>query len=1138
MERLSLPLSRVRPAYDVVVVGSGYGGSAAASRLARCGKSVAVLERGREISTGEFPRTIFDAQGELQINASRLRTGSRTGLFDLSLNDDLHVLVGCGLGGTSLINANVALKADDRVLRDPAWPDALTRDSTFELGYERALAMLEPQMLPEDRPVAKAEALRAAASAMKAPYSRVPINVAFEAGTNAAGVALEACTFCGDCCSGCNIGAKKTTMLTWLPDAVNHGAEVFTRASVSHLERTRNGAWRIYYQPVGFARGRFDEAPLFVTASVVVLGAGSLGSTGILLRSRDRGLPLSARLGKGFTGNGDVLGFTYNGNLPVGSVGIGQQDRDVAPPGPTITGAVDLRDTDFFRDGMIIEEGAIPSPLAPLMPLAFKAAASMSGKDGNGSVTDWLSEHKDRIESLIQGSYEGAVHHTQVLLTMAHDDGAGEIRLDEHGRPRVRWPGVARQRIIADIARRGEELARALGATWIENPISRRLLGKNLITVHPLGGCNIGTDRDSGVVDHKCRVFDGSADDPEAIHDGLYVCDGAALPSPVGVNPLLTISAVAERAAIHIAKDRGWVFDVQPKAAAPVRRAAPSTTPRPAGVRFTERMAGFFGEGEDYWKGAEAGRQSGSSFAFVFSISVDDVERMLRDPAHEADLFGSVDAPALSEGRLIASGGRFNLFSDDPDDPASKRMEYRATLTAEDGAQYELRGHKVVRDDPGFDFWPDTTTLYIELRHRDAAEPDAALRGVLRIAVADFARQLTTMQPTGSASAKARAKALADFGGFFAGSLFRIYGGVGSPLWRFDEKAPPRTRRPLRCGVGRAFPVTTEDGKQLRLTRYRGGGRGPVVLTHGLGVSSLIFSIDTIEVNLLEYLFEAGYDCWLLDYRSSIDLPHSGEPHTADDIARYDYPAAIAKVREVTNAEDVQVVAHCFGATTFTMAMLSGLRGVRSAVISQIGPHVFVPWFPQRLLAHLRIPWFFGLLRLRAVDVTARERDPRWLRALDRVLYRLLPLSGRQSADNATSNRITALYGPLYERDQLNDATFDEALPEMFGEANVAALAQLALIARQKRIVDAKGRNTYLSGIEGLNIPVAFVHGAENRCFLPRSTRKTFGLLKRRFGAGQYARHVIPEYGHIDCIFGKDAVRDVYPLIRAHLDAS
>ena len=1135
MQRLSLPLSRVRPAYDVVVVGSGYGGSVAASRLARCGKSVCVLERGREIPTGEFPRTIFNAQGELQINSSRLRKGPHTGLFDLSLNDDVHVLVGCGLGGTSLINANVALKADARVLRHPAWPKALTGDPDLELGYERALAMLEPRELPADRSPAKTEALRAAANAMGAPFSRVPINVAFEAGTNAAGVALEACTFCGDCCSGCNIGAKKTTVMTWLPDAVNHGAEVFTRANVSHLERTPNGGWRVYYQPVGFARDRFDDTPLSVTASVVVLGAGSLGSTGILLRSGDRGLPLSDQLGKGFTGNGDALGFTYNGRLPVGSVGVGQRELDVEPPGPTITGAVDLRDTSAFRDGMIIEEGAIPSPLAPLLPLSFEAAA-LSGKDTDGGLSDWLTEHRNRIESLVQGSYEGAVHHTQVMLTMAHDDGAGEIRLDDHGRPRVHWPGVARQQIFADIARRGEEIARALGATWIENPISRRLLGENLVTVHPLGGCIIGSDRASGVVDHKCRVFDGGADSPEAVHDGLYVCDGAALPSPVGVNPLLTISAVAERAAIHLARDRGWSFEVQPKADATVRMAAPSTTPRPSGVRFTERMAGFLGEGEDYWEGAETGRKAGSSFEFVFSISVDDVERMLADPSHEAGLFGTVEAPSLSESRLIASGGRFNLFSDDPDDPASKRMEYRATLTDDDGACYEFRGHKVVCDDPGFDLWSDTTTLYIELRRRGTPEASAPLRGVLRIAVTDFVRQLATMRPTGPDSAKARAKALADFGAFFAGSLFKIYCGVGSSLRRFDEKAPPRKRRPLRCGVGQVVPVTTGDGKQLRLTRYRGGDRGPVVLTPGLGVSSLMFAIDTIDTNLLEYLFKAGYDCWLFDYRSSIDLPYSGELHTADDVARYDYPAAIDKVREMTGAPDVQVVAHCFGATTCTMAMLSGLQGVRSAVMCQIGPHVFVPWFPQRLLAYMQIPWFLGLLRLRALDVTSSKRDPRWLRALDRALYWLLPLSGRASSENPVANRITALYGALYERDQLNDATFNEALPEMFGEANVAALAQLSLIARRCRVVDSDGRNVYLPSLEGLNLPVCFIHGEKNRTYLRKSTRKTYRLLKRRFGAAQYTRHVIPNYGHVDCVFGKDAARDVFPHIRAHLD--
>src|SRR6187200_1625873 len=114
-------------------------------------------------------------------------------------------------------------------------------------------------------------------------------------------------------------------------------------------------------------------------------------------------------------------------------------------------------------------------------------------------------------------------------------------------------------------------------------------------------------------------------------------------------------------------------------------------------------------------------------------------------------------------------------------------------------------------------------------------------------------------------------------------------------------------------------------------------------MTHGLGVSSAIFTIDTIETNLLEYLFAWGYDVWLLDYRASIELPSSRAQFTADDVATRDYPAAVEKVRALTGADSVQVVAHCFGATTFSCAMLAGLQGVRSAVISQISTDVIVP---------------------------------------------------------------------------------------------------------------------------------------------------------------------------------------------------
>ena len=144
-----------------------------------------------------------------------------------------------------------------------------------------------------------------------------------------------------------------------------------------------------------------------------------------------------------------------------------------------------------------------------------------------------------------------------------------------------------------------------------------------------------------------------------------------------------------------------------------------------------------------------------------------------------------------------------------------------------------------------------------------------------------------------------------------------------------------RKKRPLRVGAPEVHVCTPSDGLQLRLTRYRGGSKGPVILSHGLGVSSTIYSLDTIDTNLLEYLFAHDYDVWLFDYRASIDLPASRTQFTADDIALKDYPAAVELVRRITRAATVQMVVHCYGSTTFVMAMLAGLQGVRSAVCSQ-----------------------------------------------------------------------------------------------------------------------------------------------------------------------------------------------------------
>jgi len=206
---------------------------------------------------------------------------------------------------------------------------------------------------------------------------------------------------------------------------------------------------------------------------------------------------------------------------------------------------------------------------------------------------------------------------------------------------------------------------------------------------------------------------------------------------------------------------------------------------------------------------------------------------------------------------------------------------------------------------------------------------------------------MTTMQVLNANSVEQRLKSAARFGQFFAGTLYESYGGIFARPTAFDPDAPPRKRRPLRVGAPVVYPFLAEDGVPLRLTRYQGGTKGPVILSHGLGVSSLIFSLDTVDTNMLEYLYANGYDVWLLDYRASIALPEQAALQASgDDVALNDYPAAVNQVRAITGAPDVQMAVHCWGSTTFFMAMLAGLQGVRSVVASQIATYVRTPVAP------------------------------------------------------------------------------------------------------------------------------------------------------------------------------------------------
>ena len=301
MPRLSSPIQDIKAHYTVVVIGSGYGGGIAASRLARAGQHVCVLERGKEFQPGEYPDTSLEFLSESQVHLPDGTTlGPRTGLYDFRVNDELNALVGCGLGGTSLINAGVALRPEPRVFDDTRWPAALRESVSTQLedGYRHAEEMLGSTPFPDRlAPVPKMLAQQRSAEAFGADkFARLPINVTFKDGVNQVGVEQLACNMCGDCMSGCNYHAKNTLIMNYLPDAKNHGTEIYCEVGVRYLER-KDDHWLVHYQPVSEGREGFEAPDMFVSAEIVILGAGTFGTTEILLRSKAAGLPLSDQIG-------------------------------------------------------------------------------------------------------------------------------------------------------------------------------------------------------------------------------------------------------------------------------------------------------------------------------------------------------------------------------------------------------------------------------------------------------------------------------------------------------------------------------------------------------------------------------------------------------------------------------------------------------------------------------------------------------------------------------------------------------------------------------------------------------------------------------------------------------------------------
>ncbi|WP_284620605.1 GMC family oxidoreductase N-terminal domain-containing protein [Aquabacterium humicola] len=537
---LSVSLDQLKSDYDVVVVGSGYGGAVMAARLA-AGRSLCVLERGREWSPGTFPSALLTVLAQFRGPINPL------GLFDYRAGESLDVLSGSGLGGTSLINANVVIAPDREIFN--RWPASIQQDvlqGRMDAWEERVRKVLSTDQVLESDGLRKHAFHRTTTLARSrggADTSFQPLTLAVnlrrvDQRPNEHGVAQALCTHCGDCVTGCRVGAKNTLDVNYLPMARAAGAQIFSRVEVEWLERLPDSRWRVHVviRPDGGAAQHRH-----IIAASVVLAAGALGSTQILLRSRAQGLALSDALGTRFSANGDLLGLGYNTSVQTNVMGFGD---GVAPAGerrvgPTITAAASYRNHPTLSQRYLIEEGAIPRALFDALRLGMPPLAG---------VFPTFPAAQRVARDLLYSRTDGALNHSMVYLGIGHDSAGGKVVLDSNGNARVLWPMIAQEPFVTRMRAEMERHAQTFAGRHVAPPRSGPMFGGALTTVHPLGGCPMADAADRGVVNANGQVFDprGSSG---SVYANLRVVDGSTAPTSIGVNPLLCIAALAERSA-------------------------------------------------------------------------------------------------------------------------------------------------------------------------------------------------------------------------------------------------------------------------------------------------------------------------------------------------------------------------------------------------------------------------------------------------------------------------------------------------------------------------------------------------------------------------------------------------------------
>jgi cholesterol oxidase len=580
--------------FDAVIIGSGFGGSVMAYRLAEAGLRVCLLERGKAYPPNSFPRAPYDL-GRNFWDPSK----GMYGMFDVWSFKGSGALVSSGLGGGSLIYANILLRKDEKWFKEnlpnggyEEWP---VKYHELVPHYERVEGMMNAQKYPLNHEpykfTPKTLAMREADQKLKldgnSSHKWIPLNLAvsfrtrhvanpdddnpnnppvmggqiqdqyenYHSVTHGREMPRSTCRLCGECDIGCNYGSKNTLDYTYVTAAIHqkpYPAKVETLCEVKAIAPLDGRGYAVEFVRHDLIREgvKIDTGKLpreRITCDRLILGAGTFGTPFLLLRNRAAFPNLSERLGSRFCVNGDLLSFILKSMERKNGQSV---PRRLDPSfGPVITSAIRLGDTlDGEGEqgrGFYVEDGGNPYLLSWFSELsgfpsfirrALKfLKVSLKYRIGLNNDADLSAEISDLIGPA------NSSKSTFPVLTMGRDVPNGNLYLKD-GFLECDWGIKKSQQYYDRVRRTVKAIARALNAEYLDNPAYTLNLHQ-VLTAHPLGGAPMGASREQGVVDAYGEVFG---------HPGLYVTDGSAMPGPVGPNPSLTIGAFSDRCADHI----------------------------------------------------------------------------------------------------------------------------------------------------------------------------------------------------------------------------------------------------------------------------------------------------------------------------------------------------------------------------------------------------------------------------------------------------------------------------------------------------------------------------------------------------------------------------------------------------------